>query len=752
MDNGMDNMLDMYLYETNTLLEQLDDLLIEAEKNQDFTTEDVNEIFRIMHTIKGSSAMMEFQSLMTIAHHVEDLFFYIRENGMDAIPEAYKSDLFNLMFKSTDWLRAEVEKVENNMPLSTNIGTMTEEINNFLQKISNNKEDNGLKEAPGKDEKMSGEPLPDCAQPYFVRIFFDEGCGMENLRAFMVMTALADEGIVCGYFPENVENDSSTSEAIIENGFFVLANNLEDAQKIMAIVEEQGNIHSYELIENPAGKESSPEGQQDKESAKASGEPLAVEGGAVPGAQKAVEGGAVPGGQKAVEGGAVPGSLKARGSAAEKTAGQNGQGRDNLKQSVKKQASGSAPKKSSPAGAGPAASMKQNLISVNLSKLDSLMAIVGEIVITESMVTSAPEIKNLKLDSFLKSARQLRKLTDDLQDIAMSLRMVPVAATFQKMNRIVRDMNKTLGKNVRLVIEGEDTEVDKSIVDCIADPIMHIVRNSMDHGIEENVQDRIDAGKSPEGTITLSASHTGSEVVISVTDDGRGMDTEKILEKAERNGLLNKPASEYSQKEALALLMLPGFSTNEVVTEFSGRGVGMDVVKKNVESVGGVINITSELGKGSTTTLKIPLTLAIVDGMEIRVGNSIFTIPISNIRQSFKASGKDIIYDAADNEMIKCMDEFYPIIRVNRLYHIENAEEAIEDGILIWVEASDKSYCLFVDELIGEQQVVVKPLPPYLNNFNIKEYGISGCTILGDGNISIILDIASMYGAQAGHY
>ena len=334
----------------------------------------------------------------------------------------------------------------------------------------------------------------------------------------------------------------------------------------------------------------------------------------------------------------------------------------------------------------------------------------------------------------------------------MSLRMVPVAATFQKMNRIVRDMNKTLGKNVRLVIEGEDTEVDKSIVDCIADPIMHIVRNSMDHGIEENVQDRIDAGKSPEGTITLSASHTGSEVVISVTDDGRGMDTEKILEKAERNGLLNKPASEYSQKEALALLMLPGFSTNEVVTEFSGRGVGMDVVKKNVESVGGVINITSELGKGSTTTLKIPLTLAIVDGMEIRVGNSIFTIPISNIRQSFKASGKDIIYDAADNEMIKCMDEFYPIIRVNRLYHIENAEEAIEDGILIWVEASDKSYCLFVDELIGEQQVVVKPLPPYLNNFNIKEYGISGCTILGDGNISIILDIASMYGAQAGHY
>ena len=393
------------------------------------------------------------------------------------------------------------------------------------------------------------------------------------------------------------------------------------------------------------------------------------------------------------------------------------------------------------------AANKQSLISVNLSKLDSLMALVGEIVITESMVVSSPDLRNLKLDNFLKSARQLRKLTDDLQDIAMSLRMVPVSGVFQKMNRIVRDMSKDLHKNVRLTVVGADTEVDKSIVDNISDPIMHIVRNSMDHGIENTEEERIAAGKPAQAEIILSANHTGSEVIISVTDDGKGMDPDAILAKAKRQGLLIKPEEEYSQKEILSLLMLPGFSTNTEVTEYSGRGVGLDVVKKNVEALGGSVVITSEKGHGSTTTMKLPLTLSIVDGMELSVGDAIFTIPIANIRQSFKASDKDIIYDTENHELIRCLDSFYPIIRINELYGIESHAQKIEDGILMWVEEGDLSFCLFIDELIGEQQVVVKPIPSYLNQFNIKDSGISGCTILGDGNISIILDVANIYQA-----
>ena len=380
-----------------------------------------------------------------------------------------------------------------------------------------------------------------------------------------------------------------------------------------------------------------------------------------------------------------------------------------------------------------------------MSKLDNLMAIVGEIVITESMVTSCPELSGLKLDSFTKSARQLRKLTDELQDIVMSIRMVPISGIFQKMNRIVRDMGQKLNKDTELVIIGEDTEVDKAIVDCIGDPIMHIVRNSMDHGIEEDVADRIALGKSPKAKITLSAEHTGSEVIISIVDDGKGINPASVLSKAQRNGLLTKPESEYSKKEILNLLMLPGFSTNEEVTEYSGRGVGMDVVKKNVEKVGGVVSITSEVGEGTCTTLKIPLTMAIVDGMEIAVGNSIFTIPINNIRQSFKISSDEIIRNVNNSEVIKRMDEFYPVIRLHELYNLETSITNIEDGILIWVESGDKSYCLFVDELLGEQQVVVKPLPAYLNSFNIKNSGVAGCTILGDGNISIILDVLNLY-------
>jgi len=681
----MDNMLEMYLYETNTLMEQLDELLIEAEKNSDFTTNDVNEIFRIMHTIKGSSAMMEFSTLMEIAHHIEDLFFYIRENGMDSLDESHKNDLFNLMFQSTDALRGEVEKIENDEPLSTNIDSIIKSINSFLEKISSSGEKSS-DDAPAEAASVPTAPpadkeaiaainqelagCPDSKLPYFIKIHFEEGSGMENLRAFMIITALKEIDMQFEYYPSDVETNSDTAESIIDNGFFVALSSQEDVDSAVGILKEQNSIQAYEVIENIHAK-------------------------------------------------------------------------------------AEAPRQEAPAPAAASthsAPVKQSLISVNLSKLDSLVAVVGEIVITESMVTSSPDLQNLKLDNFMKSARQLRKLTDDLQDIAMSLRMVPVSGTFQKMNRVVRDMKKKLNKDVRLTLVGENTEVDKTIVDSISDPIMHIVRNSVDHGIEETREERIAAGKDPQGEVILAASHTGSEVIITITDDGRGMDTEKILAKAERNGILTKPASEYSKKEILSLLMLPGFSTNEEVTEFSGRGVGMDVVKKNVESVGGTISISSEFGQGSVTTLKIPLTMAITDGMEISVGKSLFTIPIANIRQSLKIQREEVILDAGGNEIVKCLGEFYPIIRVHELYNIETEKTNIEDGILIWVESADKSFCLFVDELLGEQQVVVKPLPSYLNSFNIKNSGIGGCTLLGDGNISLILDIGNLYAAYHTQY
>ena len=328
----------------------------------------------------------------------------------------------------------------------------------------------------------------------------------------------------------------------------------------------------------------------------------------------------------------------------------------------------------------------------------------------------------------------------------MSLRMVPVSSTFQKMNRIVRDMSKKLGKRARLTLVGENTEVDKTIVDGISDPIMHIVRNSMDHGLEETEAERVAAGKDPVGEIILSARHTGSEVIIEIQDDGKGADCQAVLNKAIRQGLAD-PDQEYSQKEILNFMMMPGFSTNTAVTEFSGRGVGLDVVKKNVGEVGGTVSLFSEWGKGMKTTLKIPLTMAIMDGMEVSVGESIFTIPINNIRSSVKVTEADVIHDPARGEMVRLLDNFYPIIRARDIFQMDEGCDNIEDGILMWLEAGERSYCLFVDELLGEQQIVVKPLPSYVNSFNIKHYGINGCSILGDGSISIILDVANLYNA-----
>ena len=693
MSVGSDSILDAFLYETNTLLEQLDSIVLAAEQQDSFSQEDINTIFRIMHTVKGSSAMMEYNSLMTIAHRAEDLFAIIRDKTMDVVPEALRPELFDLLFQTIDFFRQELEHIENEQPLTENIDTLLQKVNRLIDQIRSG----GQPQADQPEQAQTASPAAASSHsgfPYGLKLFFDEGCGMENLRAFMLVSSVRD---LCSdgdftYEPQGVDSDPSTADQIVESGFLLCFRNQSDRDAAIQAVTATGSVRSYQTMDMPDAQEKAAEPEAQTE------------------APKSVE--SAPAEKPAPTTGGTPQSAAAK-----------------------------APAGSAKSENGP--HHKESLISVNLNKLDQLAAVVGEIVITESMVTASPDLKGLKLDAFTKSARQLRKLTDELQDVSMSLRMVPVSGTFQKMNRIVRDMCKKLGKQVRLTLVGEDTEVDKTIVDSIGDPIMHIVRNSMDHGIEETPQQRIDAGKDPVGEIILSARHTGSEVIIEIQDDGQGVNYDAVLEKAIRNGLA-LPDVDYSHKDILNFLTAPGFSTNAQVTEYSGRGVGMDVVKKNVEEVGGTVSIASEPGKGMTTTLKIPLTMAIMDGMEVSVGGSIFTIPIHNIRQSFKITDSDLIRDAAGGEMFKCMGSFYPVIRMRDLYHMEGGASRIEDGILIWLDSGEHSYCLFVDELLGEQQVVVKPLPAYLNRFNIKASGIAGCTILGDGNISIILDVSNL--------
>ena len=708
---SMNDMLEAYLFEMHSLLEQLDDLVLAAEQAHTFSQDDVNEIFRIMHTIKGSSAMMEFNSLMTIAHRIEDLFFVIREKTMEAIPEGQKPELFDLIFQSIDFFRAEIEKVEANEPLTDSIDTFLDKINRFANKISGGGDAEEAPEAPSDApaEAEAGEAAPDSALsayataefPYGLQVIFDEGVGMENLRAMMLVNTLREEEIQAEFYPEDVQLNPDTAGFIVDNGFFLRFRTPEDREAAVPFVRDNGSVKDYQLFAFAA-----PESGTEEVAAPKAMDAAAVAEPPIPMAAESLEMAEVPTGAPA---------------AAQSTA---------AAQSAAKQAH-----------------VKDSLISVSLGKLDTLMAVVSEIVITEAQVTASPDLKGLKLDNFTKAARQLRSLTDNLQDVSMSLRMVPVSGTFQKMKRIVRDMSKKLNKEANLILVGEDTEVDKTIVDTISDPIMHIVRNSMDHGIEATREERIAAGKDPAGKITLAARQAGSEIIIEIIDDGGGVDDDAVLNKALRQGLAT-PGVEYSHKDILNFLLMPGFSTNTEVTEYSGRGVGMDVVKSNVESIGGTVTITSERGKGMTTTLKIPLTMAILDGMEVSVGNSIFTVPISSIRQIFKASDMHIIQDATHGEMIKIVENFYSIVRAKDFFNIESGADNFDNGVLLWVESGDNSFCLFVDALIGEQQVVVKPLPEYITNFGIKNHGISGCTILGDGSISIILDVANIYASQ----
>ncbi len=686
------DMLEAYLFEMHSLLEQLDDLVLAAEKEGTFSQDDVNEIFRIMHTFKGSSAMMEYNTLMTVAHRIEDLFFVIRDKGMEVISEDLRPQLFDLIFQAIDFFRGEIDKLENSQPLTTSIDSFVDKINSFSAKISGEAQEpepapgTPAPEAPEENASASGKAVEfgSAEFPFGLHVLFDEGCGMENLRAMMLVNAVKDfcEESQFDFYPADVQLNPDTAAFIVENGFFLRFLSAEDREKAVPAVRDNGAVKTYQNFDyTPPAPAETP----------------APTGSTAPAAAPTAPAG-----------------------------------------SDSSSASQSAAKQQH---------AKESLISVNLSKLDTLMAVVGEIIITEAQVTASPDLKGLKLDNFNKAARQLRSLTDNLQDVALSLRMVPVSGTFQKQKRIVRDMCKKLGKEAELILEGENTEVDKTIVDNIGDPIMHIVRNSMDHGIEETKEERIAAGKNPVGTIILSARQTGGEVVIQVIDDGQGVDDEKVLQKAMRQGLAT-PGVEYSHKEILNFLLMPGFSTNTEVTEFSGRGVGMDVVKSNVEAAGGTVSIASEKGKGMTTTLKIPLTTSIMDGMEVATGGSIFTVPLSDIRQIIRVTEDMVIRDATRGEIIKIMDNFYSIVRAKEFFRLEDGVDVFDEGVLLWVGTGENSFCLFVDELIGEQQIVVKPLPTYVNNFGIKEYGITGCSVLGDGSISLILDVANIHEAH----
>ena len=692
----MEAMVDVYIFETTGLLEQLDEILLRTEQANEFTEDDINEIFRIMHTVKGSSAMMGFENLQMLAHKGEDMFFIIRE-----APEKMTdvSFVYDLVFQMSDLFKAEIEAIQNNedyepTDFSEIIAKLEKGAKMLKGELDEAEHTENEAAAAKESETPSGGWGSDCMT---VRVFFEDGCKMENLRALMLLNSVKEEAEVLEYIPSDIESNQDSSNVIIDHGF-IITFRAHDNDAVLRMIGESINIQSYETISNDHKNEKKAE---EAAAAAAAAAPAAPAEAAKP-EQKAAP---------------APEKKKLENKPAENKVPTGGSG-------------------------------KQSLISVNLLKLDQLHDIVGEIITTESMVVSNPELDGMRLESFSKAARELKKLTTDLQDTVMSIRMVPLTGTFQKMNRIVRDMKVKLGKDAELKIEGDTTEVDKSIVDNLNDPLMHLVRNCMDHGIEDTSDERIAQGKPAKATVTLSATNSSGEVIITVADDGRGIDTEKVLRKAEYNGLLVKPASEYTEREIQNMILLPGFSTNDVVTEYSGRGVGMDVVKKNIEKCGGSLVVESQQGKGTTFIIKIPLTMAIIDGMEICVNDAIFTVPISVIKESMRVQSDQLIHDTQHGEMIMIRGACYPVLRLHEKFNLPTEVTNIEDGIILLIETENTNVCIFADKLIGEQQVVVKPFPRYLSQYNIKAEGLSGCTIMGDGSISLIVDVNTLVGSR----
>jgi two-component system chemotaxis sensor kinase CheA len=608
-------MLDMFVFETNQMLEQLEEIMLQAEKQDSLESRNINEIFRIMHTIKGSAGMMMFSPIASLAHAVEDLFFLIREKP--ELPVKYDV-VCELVLQSADAIKALVSQIEENEPLpETGHEALKEQLQVLLTQLRGQEECAAPVAVPGDGKKQFyisqyGQKAQAAGPVYHAVVRFDEGCEMENVRAYSLVFSLQEQCGELHHLPQDLIADETATARIVADGLQLWFTCDLPREEVLACVNQALFVKECMLEETDAFPEMFQPGvPAAAPETLVRSKPVIMMPSLSPEALHEEE---TVDGLEGADGGAAFALSEDR--------------------------------------ARVSRSAKGSLISVNIQKLDKLMDLVGEIVITESMVTRCPELEGLQLDTFHKSATQLRKLTDELQDIVMSIRMLPIAQTFQKMNRIVRDMGRRLGKEANLVILGEETEVDKNLIDQLADPLMHLVRNAMDHGLE-TVEERRASGKTEKGTIVLEARNEGGEVWIHVRDDGKGLDRAGILRKARQHGLTDKSDEELGDREVFGFVLLPGFSTKENVSEFSGRGVGMDVVRENITAMGGSITIESQAGQGTNMIIRIPLTLAIIDGMLVAVGENSYIIPTMNIRESLRANPTQIIRDSDGNGLLK---------------------------------------------------------------------------------------------------
>lgn len=703
---NLDGMVDMYIYENGQLLEKLEEIVLETKDDDAFDENNINEIFRIMHTIKGSSGIMMYDNIMKVSHKLEDIFYYLRENiGIDE-PHI---ELTDIVFQVLDFINGEMEKIkEGNDPDGDNT-QLIELMGNFLDKLKGGtgntnqvKPDAAPKpETPtaglnlGPNQFYIAPQASGVAKCFRIRITYLEDTQMSNLRAYSATYALKEYTEDLHYSPEDILTNESASDVILAEGFLILVRGDFTEDKLRDLLDTTSEISNIEIAE--CSNEEFVRGFSD--------EPAQDNNENTPDA-----------GEQKTEAEPQPGDY-----VIQKEAGKAKQ----ITRTKKKK------------------EHKQSFMSVNIEKMNLLMNLMGEMVIAESVVLQNPDLQvpNLDLSNFNKAAAQLSKITTEMQELIMSMRMMPLTNTFQKMNRTVFEMSRKLGKEIEFEMIGDTTEVDKNIIENISDPLMHLVRNSVDHGIE-TPEEREAAGKYEPAKVTLEAKNEGGKVWISVKDNGKGLSRNKLYKKAWENGILpdNRVESDYSDKEIYQFITYPGFSTKDKITEFSGRGVGMDVVVKNIQKIGGVLDIDSVEGEGTVMTMKIPLTMAIIDGIVMRNGNTKFVMETSAVKEFIRVTEDKLIHEPSGEEYVMIRGECYPILRLSQKYHLEDAVTNIEDGVMLLLEYEGNTLCVLIDELIGTREIVVKPIPPYVK----KVHGISGCTQLGDGSIALILDVSGL--------
>ncbi|MCO7247792.1 chemotaxis protein CheA [Halomonas sp. Mc5H-6] len=670
---------DTFFEEAEELLADMEQHLLEIDvDNPD--SEQLDAIFRAAHSIKGGAGTFGFGVLQNTTHIMENLLDYARKGEL-----ALRADLVDTFLEAKDIMHEQLNAYRNEE--EPNQETY-ERICQTLQQIALEEIGQSL-EAPAEtassaesteEASADGSSAGDASETNSTRHLKVALINVDDKDRLLLVEELEQLGDI-----ESQSGDDKRYEVVLSGSV-----SADDIEAVMCFIIEPDQIDIQPLA--------SGEVKADPQAAQPEAEPTADQETAPPASST---------------------EQKASPSAPAKAETGDGQAKGKAKKA--------APESSS--------------IRVSVDKVDQIINLVGELIITQSMLDQT--VSDLGEQSGANSSLQsgmslLQRNARDLQESVMSIRMIPMEFVFSRFPRVVRDTAGKLGKEIELVTEGKSTELDKSLVERITDPLTHLVRNSLDHGIEmPDVRESI--GKPRTGKLTLAARHQGGNILIEVRDDGAGLDRDRLLAKAKENGL--NVSDTMSDEEIYQLIFAPGFSTANEVTDVSGRGVGMDVVKRNIQGMGGRVEIQSKKGEGTVTSIVLPLTLAILDGMSIKVGGETFILPLSTVLESLQPNKDDMYAMAGDDVVLKVRDEYLPVIAIHEVMDVENAITDPTKSIAVIVQGEGRRYAMLVDELVGQQQVVVKNLE---DNYR-KVPGISAATILGDGSVALILDISGLH-------